>query len=98
MKRNFNSGFFIREISMPKKGQTAMAQPSISNFTSRVTRRTARIKSNSLDTDNENIISIAPSKDILLKSPKRLQKANSVQESSPAKIPRKTAEVKEVRK
>lgn len=98
MKRTLNSGLFIREISiMPKKsGQTAMAQSSISAYTSRVTRRTARVKTTTLDVDNENIVSIATSKDCLLKSPKRLQKSISVQESSPAKISRKTAEVKEV--
>ena len=79
-----------------KSGATAMSQPAISNFTTRVTRRTARLKSAPLDVDNENIVSIATSKECLLKSPKRLQKSHSVNDASPAKISRKTVEIVEV--
>ena len=78
---------------MPRKGQTAVGQASITNFTTRVTRRTARLKSTTLDIDNENIASIAPSKEILLQSPKRLQKSGQAEAPSPSKISKKEVKV-----
>lgn len=102
MKRNresirpfLNSGRVIREIPiMPRKGQTQVGQASITSFTTRVTRRTARLKSTTLDIDNENIASIAPSKEILLQSPKRLQKSAPAEAASPSKIAKKEVKVR----
>lgn len=74
---------------MPRKAaRTAVSQTSIENFTQRVTRRTARIKNSTLDSENENIRSIAPQKDLLLTSPKRPSKL-SVSTGSPSKIQKK---------
>ena len=81
------------------------SQPKIDVFTERVTRRSARIKNASLgksnssntrnnvenlDAENENIRSIAaPTKKVLMASPKRPNQKLSVSEGSPTKMAKK---------
>ena len=92
MKRS-HSAFRRLRFDDALKKRAKMSQPGIENFTRRVTRRggAARLKSSTLDTDNSNIVSLAPEK-TLISSPRKTKKPE-IHESSPAKISKVTRKI-----